>query len=140
MSEIRHGNVRFVDIPEYFLLRYSGEINAWAENVRKIGLVKTIVLNEGVFSELSPEPEYGAVLLGVRLRCRPWVRMLDGQIGIEIMPVEEQDRAVIERHVEKMERLGVKAEDKVVEPPRVGMPFMPAKVWDPPGNAGEGEV
>ena len=140
-EQIRHGNVRFVDLPDYFLRRYCGEINRWAENVRKIGLVKTIVLNEGVFSELSPEPEYGAVLLGVRLECRPWVGMLDQQIGIEIGPLEEADRVVIARHVEKMERLGVRAEDLVVEPPRVGMPFMPARVWDPPGSpSGEGEV
>ena len=140
MSEIRHGNVRFVDIPEYFLLRYSGEINAWAENVRKIGLIKTIVLNEGVFSDLSPEAEYGAVLLGVRLECRPWLGMLDQRIGIEIRPLEEQDRMVIARHVEKMERLGVRPQDKVVEPERAGVPFMPGRVWDPPSDAGEGEV
>jgi len=43
-SVITHGGTRFVDLPEYFLERYSAEINAWAENIRKIGLVKGIGL------------------------------------------------------------------------------------------------
>ncbi len=113
------GSVRFFGIPEYFLERYRGEINAWALNIRKIGLVKSFVLREGYLSDLSPDPEQGAVLLQVKLACRPWSN------GVEILPLEERDRELIIKHCEKLQRAGLPSNAVLREPERPWLPFVP---------------
>lgn len=124
--QITHGTVRFVDIPEYFLLRYSAEIDNWARNIRKIGLVKSIVLREGYLADLSPDPEQGAQLIQVKLKCQPWSG------GVEISPLEERDTTLIALHCDKMQAAGIPAKLILQEPARPWLPFMPTKVWDPP--------
>lgn len=119
---ITHGSVRFVDIPVYFLEKYTKEIAAWSDNLRKIGLVKSFVLNEGYLSELSPDPELGAQLLRVKLQCRPW------RGGVEILPLEERDRALIERHCDKLQKARIPSDAYLQEPPRPWLPFVPDKV------------
>lgn len=121
-STITCGPVRFIDIPEYFLEKYTEEIDAWARNVRKVGLVKSFILREGALADLSPDPEHGAVLLQVKLMCRPW------RGGVEILPLEERDRTLIALHCEKLERAKVPARAVLVEPPRPWLPFMPDKI------------
>jgi hypothetical protein len=123
-SVITHGNVRFIDLPEYFLERYCSEINMWSENLRKIGLVHQIFLREGYLAELSPDGELGAQMLCVKLRCRPWpVRE-----GIEILPASERDRAVIARHVERLQAAKLPSNAFLPEPPRPWLPFVPDRV------------
>jgi hypothetical protein len=119
MSEIRVGGTRFVNIPEYFLERYAPEINAWAENIRKVGLVKAFVLREGHLADLSPDPEQGAVLIQVKLKCRPWIG------GVEILPLEERDERLIKNHCEKLQRAGLPARAFTKEPERPWLPFTP---------------
>jgi hypothetical protein len=124
--QITHGKTRFTDIPEYFLERYSVEINSWAENIRKIGLVKAFILREGFLADLSPAPEQGAQLIQVKLKCQPW------RGGVEISPLEERDRALIVIHCDKLQKAGIPATGVLREPPRPWLPFVPTKVWDPP--------
>lgn len=118
---ITHGSVRFIDIPEYFLERYSDEINAWSENVRKIGLEKSFFLREGYLAELSPDPELGAQMIIVKLRLRPWPL----RNGIEVFPASDRDRELIERHVEKLRKAGLPSNAFLQEPPRPWLPFVP---------------
>ena len=125
-QNINSGSNRFIDIPEYFLKRYDDEFNAWAANIRKIGLVKSFVLREGQFADPSPDPEQGAELLQIKIICKPWSR------GVEFMPLTERDRRLIAKHCEKMERLKVDPRLILPEPPRPWLPFMPQRVWDPP--------
>lgn len=119
MTTVTCGSVRFIDLPEYFLERYTGEINAWSNNVRKIGLVKSFILREGHLADLSPNPEQGAVLLQVKLMCRPW------RGGVEIRPLEEGDKRLIARHCEKLQKAGLPSRAFTPEPPRPFLPFMP---------------
>jgi hypothetical protein len=125
MSEIRCGSARFVDIPEYFLLRYASEINGWAENLRKVGLVKSIFLREGCLADLSPDAELGAVMLVVRLKCRPWGETSWGPGGVEVSPFGEADRELIAAHCRKLEGAKVPPEAVLREPERPWVPFMP---------------
>jgi hypothetical protein len=114
----------FDRIPEYFVLRYGYELREWGRNLKKIGLVKTIVLREGNLSDISPEPEQGAVLLGVKLAAR--IERLGGDVlQLVISPMTEQDERIIRKHCEKMQKVGIKPQAQLVEPPRPGMPFMP---------------
>lgn len=113
------GSVRFIDVPEWFVARYDDEINAWAANIRKIGLIKSFVLKEGHLADMSPDPDQGAVLLQVKLMCKPW------RGGVEILPLTEQDRELIAKHVRKMERNKVSPRAVLKEPPRPGLPFLP---------------
>lgn len=122
MTTITCGPVRFIDIPEYFLERYTDEINAWAANIRKIGLVKSFILREGFLADPSPDPEYGAQLLGVKLVCKPWSG------GVEISPLHERDKALIARHCEKMQKARLPANAVLAEPPRPFLPFVPDTV------------
>lgn len=122
MTEINCGPVRFVDIPEYFLERYAEEINAWAANVRAIGLLKSFVLKEGRLADASPNPEVGPVLVQVRLMCRPW------RGGVEIRPATERDERMIRLHCEKLQTAGWPARLFDKELPRAGVPFMPDRV------------
>ncbi len=128
---ITHGSTRFIDLPEYFLERYAQELNSWAENIRRIGLVKSIVLKEGYLADLSPDPELGAQLIQVKLKCRPWTD------GVEISPLEERDVAMIALHCDKMQKAGIPAKAVLQEPARPWLPFVPAKVWDPPSRSGD---
>jgi hypothetical protein len=113
------GTVRFIDIPEWFVARYDDEINAWAANIRKIGLVKSFILKEGQYADVSPDPEQGPVLLQVKLMVKPWSG------GVEIVPFREIDRELIAKHVEKMERNRVSPRMILPEPLRPGLPFVP---------------
>lgn len=122
MSEIRFMDIRFIDIPEYFLIRYTKEINAWAENIRKIGLVKGFVLREGHLSDLSPDPEQGAQLIQVKLKCRPWSK------GVEILPYSERDKKLIRDHCKKLQDAGLPADAFTQEPERPWLPFMPDRI------------
>lgn len=110
------GSVRFVDLPEWFLERYSDEINAWARNLRKIGLVKAFILREGHLSEIT---ENGYALIQVKLKCQPW------RGGVEISPLEERDEVLIDAHVKKMQAAKIPSNVILAEPERPFMPFMP---------------
>ena len=112
------------NLPEYFVNRYAYELREWGRNLQRIGLVKTIVLREGTLSDLSPDAEQGAVLLGVRLKAEI-ERMGGDEIRLVISPQTENDARIIAKHVEKMTRVGIPARAELVEPPRPGMPFMP---------------
>lgn len=118
--------VLYADIPRFFVDRYEDEIDAWSDNLRKIGLVKNFILREGFFALLSPNPEQGAQLIQVKLKCRPARRK------VEISPLTERDEELIWQHCERLERAGVKAKMVLQEPPRPWLPFVPTKVWDPP--------
>ena len=111
----------FDRIPDFFIERYNEEICAWAANFSKIGPVKTIVLKEGPFSDLSPAEDQGAVLLGVRLIAR-MERLRD---RVTVRPAGERDEAIIARHVRKLMALGIGPRMFWKEPPRPGLPFMP---------------
>lgn len=119
-GQITVGSVRFTGIPEYFLERYAPEINAWALNVRKIGLVKAFILREGYLADPSPNPEQGAQLIQVKLKCQPWLG------GVEISPLEERDGALIAIHCDKLKRHGVAPNAILKEPPRPWVPFAPS--------------
>jgi hypothetical protein len=108
-------------MPDYFVQRYEDEISAWGANFSKVGPIKTIVLREGRFSEMSPNPEQGAVLLAVRLLAEISSR----KDRVVVRPLGEEDEALIARHCEKMERCGVLAKDVLFEPARPGIPFLP---------------
>lgn len=122
---IRVGRVKITDVPEYFMCRYDDEIAAWAGNFAKVGPVKSFVLREGSFADLSPDPEQGAVLIVVRL----WARL--SRRGVEISPYTERDRTLIALHCEKMQRSGVPARAILKEPPRPWLPFMPTMSGKP---------
>lgn len=111
-------------MPEWFVVKYDAELQAWGANFGKIGPIKTIVLREGYLSDLSPDPEQGAVLLGVRLVAEVSTR----RDRVTVRPLGEQDEALIARHCEKMERAGVDPRAVLREPLRAGIPFMPDHV------------
>lgn len=115
---------QFLDIPEYFVLRYGHELRAWGQNLSKIGLTKTIVLREGNLSDLSPDPEIGAVLLGVKLTATI-DRLKGDELRLTIKPATEMDRRTIAKHCEKMEGVGIRPFANLVEPARPGMPAFP---------------
>lgn len=111
-------------IPDYFVHRYASELRAWAANFKKIGLIKTIVLREGGLSDLSPNEEQGAVLIGVKLLAK--IDRLQGDdLQICASAASEQDEMLIRKHCEKMQRNKVPAGMVLVEPPRPGIPFLP---------------
>lgn len=111
----------FERIPDFFVERYDEELQAWGRNFGKIGPVKTVVLREGPFADLSPDPEQGAVLLGVRLVAK----MERLRERVTVSPQGERDEAVIRRHCEKMERLNIHPRNFWKEPERPWLPFMP---------------
>lgn len=108
-------------MPDWFVERYDDELSAWGANFRKIGPIKHIVLREGYFSDLSPNEEQGAVLYRVALIAE----VSSGRDRVTVRPVGEQDEALIARHCEKMQRLGVPARAVLKEPERPGLPFLP---------------
>lgn len=111
----------FERIPDYFVERYDPEICAWAANFSKIGPVKGIVLREGHLSDVSPDPEQGAVLLQVKLLAR--MERLKDRVTIE--PFDEQSGMLIAKHCEKMVRHKVHPRMILREPARPWLPFMP---------------
>jgi len=108
-------------MPGWFVERYDDELTAWGRNFRKIGPVKHVVLREGALSDLSPNPEYGAVLYRVGLVAE----VSDGGRRVTVRPLDEQSEALIARHCEKLMRLGVPARAVLVEPERPGIPILP---------------
>lgn len=108
-------------MPDYFVERYDDEISAWGANFSKIGPIKSIVLREGHFADLSPNPEQGAVLHGVKLIAEISSR----RDRVTVRPLGEQDEALIARHCEKMQRLGVHPRALLKEPARPGIPILP---------------
>lgn len=125
----------FERIPEYFVIKYDTELCAWGRNLRKIGPVKSFVLREGRFSDMSPDPEMGPVLIQVKLEMRvtrSGRTMVDGvsrEVAIEItvFPHSDLDEEKIRRHCEKMERLKVNPRGVLIEPARAGIPFLPER-------------
>lgn len=118
------------NLPEYFVERYGYELREWGRNLKKIGLVKTIVLREGTLSDLSPDPEIGAVLLGVKLEAKI-ERLENDVLRLVISAASEQDERTIANHVQKMTQVGIPAKAVLVEPPRPGMPAFPNIIGAP---------
>ena len=114
----------FDKIPEYFAIRYDDEIQAWARNFSKIGPVKNIVLREGKFADLSPDPEQGAQLIQVKLIAK--MERIQGRVTVS--PFSERDQEMIAKHCEKMERLRVPPLAILKEPERPWLPFMPSRL------------
>lgn len=108
-------------MPDYFVEKYEPEIAAWGANLSKIGPIKHIVLREGYFSDLSPNPENGAVLYRVGLVAE----VSSARDKVTVRPLDEQSEALIARHCEKMQRLGVPARAVLKEPERPGIPILP---------------
>jgi hypothetical protein len=121
-GEIRVGRVKIRRIPDYFMERYDREIALWAENFRKIGPVKSIVLREGYLADLSPNEERGAQLIQVKL-----IAKMSGR-GVEIEPFTQRDETLIALHCEKLQKAGIPARVVLVEPERPWLPFMPRVV------------
>lgn len=111
-------------VPDYFVHRYATELRLWAANFKKIGPRKRIVLREGVLSDLSPNPEQGAVLMGVTLVAKIDRRQGD-DLEICASAADEQSTMLIRKHCEKMQRNKIPAGMVLVEPPRPGIPILP---------------
>ena len=111
-------------VPEYFQLRYQDELRAWAHNLKKIGTKKHIILREGNQSDLSPDPELGAVLIQVELKCRI-ERVRGDEFEIVVSAADEEQQRRIFKHCEKLQGAGIPPGMVLVEPERPGMPFMP---------------
>lgn len=111
------GKWRF-DLPHYFVARYFHELRKWAEQIPtgEFKPTRLIVFNEGALTDDSPDPEQGKQLLGA------WLFAKIGKRSIECTPYREHDRDLIRRHCAKMELHGIKARDRLVEPPRPGIP------------------
>jgi hypothetical protein len=107
------------DVPEYFVARYFLELVAWAKNFQKIGVIKSIVLREGYYSEASPDAEQGAELIQVKLLAKR------GRRWVEVAPYRERDRRNIANHCQKLGDLGIPPTARLIEPPRPWLPFMP---------------
>jgi hypothetical protein len=121
MDTIGRPRTVFDRIPEYFVERYDDEIQAWGANLRKIGRIKSFILREGTLADLSPDPDMGAVLIQVKLRME-YARFTH---TVNVFPDSDADEEKIRKHCEKMQRAGVPARGRLVEPIRPGLPFMP---------------
>ena len=117
---MRYNNTAF-ELPDYFVDRYDEELKAWGENFQKIGPVKSIVLKEGMWAAPSPDPEQGAILIGVKLIAKISTQTK----SVTISPYTEEDERKIRQHCERMQRDGVPARLFTKEPPRPWLPFMP---------------
>jgi hypothetical protein len=144
--------VRFVRVPEWFVQHHHTELAHWARNIRAInetnareGLppnTKRVVFREGCFADVSPDPSMGPVTIQVTLHMK--VTRADGKfVGgvykqvaseVAISPYTEADEELIRKYVQKMEGYGVDPFKKLTEHPRAGIPFMPSKLWIPPGT------
>jgi hypothetical protein len=112
----------FERIPDYFAERYDDEMRAWGSNFGKVGPVKTVVLKEGPFADVSPDPEQGAVLIAVKLIAKT-ERLRD---RVTVAPLTERDEEQIRKHCEKMARLNIHPRKFWKEPERPWLPFMPS--------------
>lgn len=108
-------------MPDYFVERYDDELSAWGANFSKIGPIKSVMLREGHFAELSPNPENGAVLHVVKLIAEVSSR----RDKVVVRPLSDQDEVQIALHCEKMQRLGIHPRAILKEPPRLGIPILP---------------
>jgi hypothetical protein len=107
-----------LDLPEYFVARYFHEFVKWAQTVPTLEFEPTrfITFLEGDFAERSPDPEQGKKLYGA------WLFAKTGAHFVECEPYREQDRDKIRKHCARMQLFGVRARDRLVEPPRPGIP------------------
>lgn len=113
-------------IPDYFLLRYKEEFQAWADNLKKIGPVKHIVLKEGRLSDGQDNEEVGPTLRRVALRMKAIRNGFSTENAkVMIEPDTEEDARKIANHVQKMEDAGWPARLFDKEPARAGIPFFP---------------
>jgi hypothetical protein len=112
-------------VPEYFVLRYQTELRQWANNLKKIGVTKHIVLREGVLSDPSPNEEQGAQLIQVTLKCK-MERIAGDEVQIVVSAADEEQERRIRKHCEKMQRKGIPPGAVLVEPERPFVPFMPS--------------
>jgi hypothetical protein len=111
-------------VPEYFVLRYQLELRQWAANFKKIGTTKHIILREGALSNVSPDPEQGAELVQVTLKCKI-ERVRGDEFEIVVSASDEEQERRIAKHCEKMEEANVPAGAVLVEPARPGLPVFP---------------
>lgn len=112
----------FDRIPDFFVERYDEELQAWGRNFGKIGPVKAIVLKEGPFADVSPDPEVGPVLIQVKLIAK----MERAAERVTVAPLGEHDEEQIRKHCEKLVRRGVHPRQFWKEEPRAWLPFMPS--------------
>jgi hypothetical protein len=107
-----------IDVPEYFVARYFHEFVKWAGQIGtgEFQPTRLFVFNEGALAKDSPDPEQGKELLGA------WLFAKIGARTIECAPYREHDRDLIKRHCSRMQLFGVRARDRLVEPPRPGIP------------------
>jgi hypothetical protein len=105
-------------IPDYFLERYEDEFAKWAAQIPsgEFHPLRLFTFNEGAVAPPSPDPEQGRQLLGAWLFARLSRR------GVEIEPYRESDREAIIKHCERMQRAGIPARTRLVEPARPGIP------------------
>jgi hypothetical protein len=111
----------FERIPEYFVIRYDEELQAWGKNFKAIGPVKAIVLKEAPFADVSPNPEVGPVLKQVKLLAR-MERLAQ---RVTVCPHSDMDEMLIRKHCEKMVKNGVGPRQFTKEAPRLWIPGMP---------------
>ena len=111
----------FEKIPDYFVERYDAELVAWGANFKKVGPIKKIVLREGMLADPSPREEYGPQLIQVELVAE----VTRDPFMVTVRPLSERDEALIARHCEKLQRAGVPARARLIEPPRPWVPFVP---------------
>ena len=107
-----------IDLPEYFVARYFHEFVTWARQIPtgEFKPTRLFVFNEGALARDSLDPEQGKELLGA------WLFAKIGKRTVECAPYREHDRDLIRRHCSKMQLFGVRARDRLVEPPRPGIP------------------
>jgi hypothetical protein len=117
-----------IDLPDYFVARYFHEFVTWAKQIPtgEFKCTRLITFNEGGLADDSPDPEQGKELLGA------WLFARVGRRFIECEPYRDLDRDLIRRHCAKMQAAGVHSRDRLVEPPRPGIPILPI------GNNGNG--
>jgi hypothetical protein len=118
----------FKRIPEWFVLRYAqgedSEIVQWGRNFRKIGPIKKLILQEGIFADPSPNPEYGPQLMQVELLAE----IIPERNMVIVSPLTERDEMLIAKHCEKMEKLKIDPRRRLWEPPKPWLPFMPDRL------------
>ena len=128
MKQLDRPTTVFERIPEWFVIRYAeaenSEIVQWGRNFRKIGPIKKLILQEGVFADPSPNPEYGPQLIQVELLAE----ILPEKNQVVVKPLSERDEMLIAKHCEKMERLKINPRKRLWEPPKPWLPFMPDKI------------
>jgi hypothetical protein len=121
---VRMGVWQF-ELPDYFVARYFSELVAWAKNFKKIGPVKSIVLREGHFANVSPNAEQGAELVQVKLKAAPALPKGELRRVVLVTPARERDARNIANHCQKMRDLSIPPQTRLIEPERPWIPFLP---------------